>query len=264
MLFGNALSLLSLAGYVSVNSCRCSNKVDFLSELLGKVFCCSDDNRTDPENGLTCPLRMVHAQGGDVVTQVSASTSTQRLDIASVPGTLLQTAITPGNQRKAPISQKPGPVPPAPAPAAPGPVPVPGAHVPSSSCFLTPSVLCPVPLALFPIALRVNPAAAAIPAAPAPASASREPAALGPRSLAESQPANPTGYHLASVSERGLPDCWAGAGLEQFISPTVAGGALRNYAAPGLWLIGAFVWYPSVIAVWRRVPGAQLRARRWV
>ncbi|ODN82677.1 hypothetical protein L202_00970 [Cryptococcus amylolentus CBS 6039] len=81
MLFGNALSLLALAGYVSANGLgldlgvtvnvgvgldlrlgapssvrdQCSNKGDFLSDLLGRVFCCSDDNRTDPEDGLTCP-----------------------------------------------------------------------------------------------------------------------------------------------------------------------------------------------------------------
>ncbi|WVQ70493.1 hypothetical protein IAR50_000012 [Cryptococcus sp. DSM 104548] len=81
MLFGNVLSLLAVAGYVSANGLnldlgvkvnvgvgldlrlgapsdvrdQCSNKGDFLSELLGKVFCCSDDNRTDPEDGLTCP-----------------------------------------------------------------------------------------------------------------------------------------------------------------------------------------------------------------
>ncbi|ODN86095.1 hypothetical protein L198_07388 [Cryptococcus wingfieldii CBS 7118] len=44
---------------------------------------------------------------------------------------------------------------------------------------------------------------------------------------------------------------------------TAPGHVLYDYAGPGFWLSGAFVWYPSVIAVWRRVPGAQLRARRW-
>ncbi|ODN85857.1 hypothetical protein L198_07421 [Cryptococcus wingfieldii CBS 7118] len=129
MIFGNALSLFALARYVAANGLglgsggqvnvgvslglglrqgapsslrdQCSNKGDSLSELLGKVFGCSDDNRTEPENSLTCP------KGWSMPKEEKCSS--QHLDINSAPGTLFQAAIGLGNQRKAPIIQKAGP-----------------------------------------------------------------------------------------------------------------------------------------------------------
>ncbi|ODN82673.1 hypothetical protein L202_00967 [Cryptococcus amylolentus CBS 6039] len=82
MLFGNVLSLLAVAGSVSATGLlgldlgatvnvgvgldlrlgapasvrdSCANKGDFLTEILGRVICSSNDTRTEPEDGLTCP-----------------------------------------------------------------------------------------------------------------------------------------------------------------------------------------------------------------
>ncbi|TYJ51201.1 hypothetical protein B9479_008241 [Cryptococcus floricola] len=46
--------------------------------------------------------------------------------------------------------------------------------------------------------------------------------------------------------------------------PTVAGGALRSYAGPGFWILGALLWLPGAIAIWSRVPGAESTERRWL
>ncbi|ODN82707.1 hypothetical protein L202_00997 [Cryptococcus amylolentus CBS 6039] len=252
MLFGNALSLLSLAGYVSVNSVRdqCSNKVDFLSELLGKVFCCSDDNRTDPENGLTCPLRMVHAQGGDVVID----SSSQRLDINSAPrhrlGARLGQYHQPQPQQPQAQSQSQEHTYP--------PHPVSSPH-PSSAPSRSPSSPSPSEsIQQLQQQLQQLQQSQQPPPQPQPPESQQPWAhALWQRVSLPIQQGITWPLSLSAVC------LIVGLGLD-WNSPTVAGGALRNYAAPGLWLIGAFVWYPSVIAVWRRVPGAQLRARRWV
>ncbi|ODN82685.1 hypothetical protein L202_00978 [Cryptococcus amylolentus CBS 6039] len=45
---------------------------------------------------------------------------------------------------------------------------------------------------------------------------------------------------------------------------TAPGHVLYDYAGPGIWIIGAFLSFPSLIAAWNRVPGAELAARGWI
>ncbi|ODN82696.1 hypothetical protein L202_00988 [Cryptococcus amylolentus CBS 6039] len=42
--------------------------------------------------------------------------------------------------------------------------------------------------------------------------------------------------------------CLAVGAWQEYDHPTVAGSALTNYAGPGLWVIGAFLSFPGLIA----------------
>ncbi|ODN86105.1 hypothetical protein L198_07398 [Cryptococcus wingfieldii CBS 7118] len=201
MLFGDALSLLAR---------------------------CSDNDRTDPEDGLTCPKRWsIHKE---------EKCSSQRLDINSAPGTLLQAAIAPGNQRKAPVIPKPGPALLYTRP--------PGTFQPSLPQQQQHAQQQPPPQ----------------PQPPQP----QPPQAQQPQAHARWQgvdlPLQKTVLFTMFVSAV----CLAAGYWHNFDHPTVAGGRLYNYAGPAFWLSAALFLLPGFIAGWNRVANAEVQSRVWI
>ncbi|ODN82702.1 hypothetical protein L202_00994 [Cryptococcus amylolentus CBS 6039] len=69
------------------------------------------------------------------------------------------------------------------------------------------------------------------------------------------------GRHRRALVQCGLPGCWVAADFAGFISQTVPGRRLFNYAGPAFWILGALVWFPHAIAAYKGVPGAMLTTR---